>query len=146
MASTRRDDKPFANMEKIGEGTFGVVYKAQLKETGRVVAVKKIKLGKTDAGVEISAIDEIRMLQVCIEKSAVLCLLARIGTRIHGCVSPVQFTWTVARFVLRILTKTNGCRNCGMKTSSLCTRFLHRGEYVCKATFGFSISRSFFQI
>ena len=38
-----RMDK-FERMEKIGEGTYGVVYKAKDKETGFNVALKKIRL------------------------------------------------------------------------------------------------------
>jgi serine/threonine protein kinase len=34
----------FQKLEKIGEGTYGVVYKAKHVETGRVVALKKIRL------------------------------------------------------------------------------------------------------
>lgn len=34
----------FRKIEKIGEGTYGVVYKAQDKTTGKLVALKKIRL------------------------------------------------------------------------------------------------------
>ena len=38
-----RMDK-FERLEKIGEGTYGVVYKAKVKDTGQSVALKKIRL------------------------------------------------------------------------------------------------------
>lgn len=34
----------FQKIEKIGEGTYGIVYKAKDKETGHLVALKKIRL------------------------------------------------------------------------------------------------------
>jgi serine/threonine protein kinase len=34
----------FQKIEKIGEGTYGVVYKARDKLSGRLVALKKIRL------------------------------------------------------------------------------------------------------
>lgn len=38
------DMDAFRKVEKIGEGTYGVVYKAKNKETGQIVALKKIRL------------------------------------------------------------------------------------------------------
>lgn len=36
----------FSGVEKIGEGTYGVVYKARDRITGEEIALKKIKLDK----------------------------------------------------------------------------------------------------
>lgn len=38
------DMDAFQKVEKIGEGTYGVVYKAKNRETGQFVALKKIRL------------------------------------------------------------------------------------------------------
>ena len=34
----------YKRLEKIGEGTYGVVYKAEDRETGQMLALKKIRL------------------------------------------------------------------------------------------------------
>jgi cyclin-dependent kinase 7 len=47
----------------VGQGTYGVVYKAYEKATGRKVAIKKIRLGKLKDGVSFTALREIKMLQ-----------------------------------------------------------------------------------
>lgn len=40
----------FMKIEKIGEGTYGVVYKGKNKKTGQIVAMKKIRLESEDEG------------------------------------------------------------------------------------------------
>ena len=37
-------------MEKVGEGTYGVVYKAKDRVTNEIVALKKIRLEAEDEG------------------------------------------------------------------------------------------------
>ncbi|KAK6319346.1 hypothetical protein J4Q44_G00105570 [Coregonus suidteri] len=50
-------------VEKIGEGTYGVVYKAKNKVTGETVALKKIRLDTETEGVPSTAIREISLLK-----------------------------------------------------------------------------------
>jgi serine/threonine protein kinase len=40
----------YEKLQKIGEGTYGVVYKAKNRETGLFIALKKIRLENEDEG------------------------------------------------------------------------------------------------
>ncbi|EGG20971.1 p34-cdc2 protein [Cavenderia fasciculata] len=51
----------YHKLEKLGEGTYGKVYKAKEKTTGRIVALKKIRL--EDDGVPSTALREISILK-----------------------------------------------------------------------------------
>ncbi len=53
----------YSKIEKVGEGTYGVVYKARDLTTGQVVALKKIRLEAEDEGVPSTAIREISLLK-----------------------------------------------------------------------------------
>ncbi|XP_022256878.1 cyclin-dependent kinase 1 [Limulus polyphemus] len=53
----------YTKIEKIGEGTYGVVYKGKNKKTGQLVALKKIRLESEDEGVPSTAIREISLLK-----------------------------------------------------------------------------------
>ncbi|ESP03930.1 hypothetical protein LOTGIDRAFT_230226 [Lottia gigantea] len=64
----------YTKIEKIGEGTYGVVYKGRHKKTSRLVALKKIRLESEEEGVPSTAIREISLLKelhhpniVCLE-------------------------------------------------------------------------------
>lgn len=64
----------YIKIEKIGEGTYGVVYKGKNKKDNRTVALKKIRLESEEEGIPSTAIREISLLKelqhpniVCLE-------------------------------------------------------------------------------
>lgn len=55
----------FMIVEKLGEGTYGKVYKAISRETGDILALKKIRILYEDEGVPGTAIREVSLLKEC---------------------------------------------------------------------------------
>lgn len=53
----------YQKLAKIGEGTYGVVYKAKDVQTNKIVALKKIRLKPEEEGVPSTAIREIALLK-----------------------------------------------------------------------------------
>lgn len=53
----------YEKLEMIGEGTYGVVYKAKDTDTGEIYALKKIRLESEDEGIPSTAIREIALLK-----------------------------------------------------------------------------------
>jgi len=52
----------YSKIEKIGEGTYGVVFKGKNKKTGEMVAIKKIRMEHDDEGIPSTAIREVSLL------------------------------------------------------------------------------------
>ncbi|CAK8578381.1 unnamed protein product [Lathyrus sativus] len=52
----------FERLNKIDEGTYGVVYRAKDKKTGEVVALKKVKMEKEKEGFPLTSLREINVL------------------------------------------------------------------------------------
>lgn len=55
--------KRYEKISQVGEGTFGVVFKAKDLFTNKIVAMKKIRLHGDEEGIPSSAIREISLLK-----------------------------------------------------------------------------------
>lgn len=53
----------YQKLERIGEGTYGIVYKAKDRKSGKIVALKRIRLEAEDEGIPSTAIREISLLK-----------------------------------------------------------------------------------
>jgi len=62
-AISRKKIDKYRKIEKIGEGTYGLVYKAKNQKTGEIVAMKKIRLESEDEGTPSTAVREISILK-----------------------------------------------------------------------------------
>lgn len=62
-AGAKRVADRYLKREVLGEGTYGVVFKAIDTKTGETVAIKRIRLGKYKEGVNFTALREIKLLK-----------------------------------------------------------------------------------
>jgi len=61
----------YEKLAKIGEGTYGTVYKAKDKRTNEVVALKRVRLDEDDEGIPSSALREVSLLKELNHKNIV---------------------------------------------------------------------------
>ncbi|KAI3816251.1 hypothetical protein L1987_15944 [Smallanthus sonchifolius] len=84
MESTKTAMEAFEKLEKVGEGTYGKVYKAREKATGKIVALKKTKLHEDEEGVPPTTLREISILRMLSRDPHVVKVLCFLDVR--GCV------------------------------------------------------------
>ncbi|KAF9438167.1 NADPH-dependent diflavin oxidoreductase 1 [Entomortierella beljakovae] len=62
----------FEKLNKVGEGTYGVVYRARDKKTNGIVALKRIRMERENDGLPISSLREIKLLKTLRHDNIVL--------------------------------------------------------------------------
>lgn len=58
----------YEKLSRLGEGSYGIVYKCRDRETGNLVAVKRFVESEDDPAIRKIALREIRLLKVSKEK------------------------------------------------------------------------------
>ncbi|KAF9328766.1 Cyclin-dependent kinase 10 [Podila minutissima] len=76
---TSRIVDDFEKLNKVGEGTYGVVYKAKDKKTGDIVALKRIRMERESDGLPISSLREIKLLKTLRHENVVFVKEVAVG-------------------------------------------------------------------
>ena len=84
----------FEKLNRIDEGSYGTVYRARDKQTGEIVALKKLKLEKEQNGFPITNLREIRTLLLAKHPYIVNLREIVVGEKSSRCVSFLSGTST----------------------------------------------------
>lgn len=77
----------YEKLNEIEEGSYGVVFRAREKQTGDIVALKKLKLEEEKNGFPITALREIYSLMSCRHENVVGIREVVVGDTLTQCVS-----------------------------------------------------------
>jgi len=77
----------YEKLNQIEEGSYGVVFRARDKQTGDIVALKKLKLEEEKNGFPITALREIYALMSCRHDNVVAIREVVVGDTLTQCVS-----------------------------------------------------------
>ena len=75
FGGTPKSLSAYEKLGRIGEGTYGVVYRARDKKTNEIVALKKVRMDREKNGVPITTLREVRILQLCCSHENIVHLL-----------------------------------------------------------------------
>jgi cell division cycle 2-like protein len=82
----------YERLNQIEEGSYGVVFRARDKQTGDIVALKKLKLEEEKNGFPITALREINALVACRHDHVVNVREVVVGDTLTQCVSSLTRT------------------------------------------------------
>ncbi|KAK8937985.1 Cyclin-dependent kinase G-1 [Platanthera guangdongensis] len=91
MLQCCRSVDDFEKLNKINEGTYGIVYRARDKKSGEIVALKKVKMEKEREGFPLTALREINILLSLHHPSIVEVKEVVVGSDLDGIFTVMEY-------------------------------------------------------
>eukprot|EP01124_Arcella_intermedia_P003977 TRINITY_DN12256_c0_g1_i10.p1 TRINITY_DN12256_c0_g1~~TRINITY_DN12256_c0_g1_i10.p1 ORF type:complete len:555 (+),score=179.45 TRINITY_DN12256_c0_g1_i10:1165-2829(+) len=117
----------FDKICRIGDGAYGVVYKAKDKKTGEFIALKKVKMEKEKEGFPLTSIREIRILMSCKHNNIVAVKEIVVGKEIDAIFIAMEYLEHDLKTLMEDMTKqfTIAEVKCIMNQLLLGVEYLH---------------------
>ncbi|OZC05031.1 kinase domain protein [Onchocerca flexuosa] len=98
-----RSVNEFKKMNRIGEGTYGIVYRAKDMKTGETIALKKVRMDEKseENGISISAIREIHLLMSLHHKNIVQLKEIVVGQQLTSIFLVMEYCTQTRRLVIK---------------------------------------------
>ena len=74
----------FEKLNRVGEGTYGIVYRARDTKSDKIVALKKVRMDKEKDGMPVSSLREISIMMACEHENVVQLLEIAVGRSLES--------------------------------------------------------------
>ncbi len=74
----------FEKLNRVGEGTYGIVYRARDTRSGEIVALKKMRMDREKDGIPVSGLREISILLTCHHENVVRLREVAVGRSLES--------------------------------------------------------------
>ncbi|KAI8850318.1 kinase-like domain-containing protein [Chytridium lagenaria] len=81
LGKCKNVDEAYEKLERVGEGTYGIVYKAKQRSTGEIAALKKMRNENEREGLPISSLREIALLKTLQHENIVRVTEIAVGSQ-----------------------------------------------------------------
>ncbi|KAI8321708.1 cyclin-dependent kinase-like protein 10 [Martensiomyces pterosporus] len=121
------DVDSYEKLERIGEGTYGIVYKARHRQTGRIVALKRMRVNMDDnsSGLPLSSFREIALLKRLRHRNIVSVIEIAAGHKIDSIFMVMEY----CEYDLGTLLDSMKTPFAQSEVKSLLSQLLHGLEY-----------------
>ncbi|KAJ3074973.1 Cyclin-dependent kinase 10 [Podochytrium sp. JEL0797] len=103
--------KHFEKIGRVGEGTYGVVYKARDSRSQRLVALKRIRMDREQDGLPISSLREIALLRSLRHENIVKVMEVAVGSKLDDIFMVLELCETdLAHLMDQVIPRMNPSR------------------------------------
>ncbi|KAJ3165411.1 Cyclin-dependent kinase 10 [Geranomyces variabilis] len=106
----------YEKLNRVGEGTYGIVYRARARESGQIVALKRIRMEEENEGMPLSSLREISLLRALQHENIVKVVDVVVGSGLDNIFMVMEYCdQDMGSLMDNVICKTSGYRTTEVK-------------------------------